>query len=108
MFEHFELVKQSMELHGFSPHTQEAYIRQIRFFLSYHKLPVEELNEEHVRDYLQFLIKTKNASRSMLATAYSGMKFFFVYALKKDFIMKYIPRSKKPKRLAVVLSQEEV
>jgi integrase/recombinase XerD len=108
MFEHFELVKQNMVLRGFSPHTEEAYLRQIRFFLSYHKLPVEKLEDTHVRDYLQYLITSKDASHSMVNTAYSALKFFFEFALKKELIMKNIPRSKKIKRLPVVLSQEEI
>jgi integrase/recombinase XerD len=108
MFEQLEVVKQTMELRGLSPHTKEAYFRQIKFFLSYHQKPAAELDGAHVRDYLYHLITVKNASRSTANLAYSALKFFFEYGLQRDLMMKHIPRSKKEKRLPVVLSQDEI
>lgn len=108
MSDYLELMKQNMDLRGFSPGTKEVYLRQLRFFMAYCQQPPEIMNETHVREYLQHLIITKNASHSSVNIAYNALKFFFEFSLKRDFIMKHIPRAKKEKRLPVVLSQEEV
>jgi len=108
MSDYLEVTKQNMELRGFSPHTQDAYLRQIKFFTAFYQQPPETLGENQVRDYLHHLITEKNASRSRINITYSALKFFFDFTLKQELVLKYIPRAKREKRLPVVLSQEEI
>jgi integrase/recombinase XerD len=108
MFYCYDLMKENMILKGFSLNTQKTYLRQLRAFEVFTAKPLETIAEQEVREYLLYLIKTKNASHSSVGIAYSALKFFFDFVLRQELVMKHIPRSKKPKRLPVILSQDEI
>lgn len=103
-----ELMQQNMVLRGFSPETQKSYISQIRFFESFYQQPAEKLGSTDVRNYLHHLITVRNISRSRVNIAYSALKFFFDSTLHREWVMKEIPRTKKGRRLPVVLSRDEI
>ncbi|MCL6588972.1 MAG: site-specific integrase [Firmicutes bacterium] len=108
MSEYLEIMKQCMDLRGFSPHTKKAYLKEIRFFLAHHHQPVEFLTEKNIREYLYYLISSQDASNSKVDIAYSAIKFFFEFCLQQHLNFRYIPRSKKEKRLPCLLSRNEI
>lgn len=63
---------------------------------------------EEIKEYLHYLITVKKVSHSYVKTVYSALKFFYEVTLQRDWCMKGIPRSKKPKKLPVVLSKPEL
>jgi integrase/recombinase XerD len=108
MSEYLELMKQNMELRGFSSNTNETYLRYLKYFEDFHQKPAEDLNDNHIREYLHHLIATKNASHSSVNIAYSALKFFFEFTLKRPLALQSVPRTKKERRLPVVLSPDEI
>ncbi len=97
-----------MDLRGFSQKTKVAYIRHIEKFTRYFKKSPEKLGEAEIKTYLHYLLIQKNMSQSYNSIAYSALKFLYANTLKQDWNQFRIPRSKKAKRLPVVLSREEV
>jgi site-specific recombinase XerD len=97
-----------MQIRGFSPKTQKAYLGGVTRIAKHYRMSPDRLNEEQIRSYLHFLIEDRKLSQSYISQAYSGLKFLFETTLKQDWEAWGIPRSKKVKKLPVVLSQGEV
>jgi site-specific recombinase XerD len=103
-----ERMTRDMQIRGFSPKTQRAYLGGVSRIAKHYRMSPDLLNEEQIRSYLHFLIEDRKLSQSYISQAYSGLKFLFEVTLKQDWEAWGIPRSKKVKKLPVVLSQDEV
>jgi site-specific recombinase XerD len=99
---------EDMQLRGFSPKTQEAYLRQVRQLVERCNKSPEKIMEEDLRDYFLYLKNEKGAARSTCTQALSAIKFFFEHTLKRDWKTFELVRPGKEKKLPVVLSQDEV
>lgn len=99
---------EDMQLHGFAPKTQEAYLRAVRQLSTHVGKSPDEVNEEELRDYFLYLKNEKKVSRSACNIALSGIKFFFEKTLQRQWQTFDLVRPPKEKKLPVVLSQQEV
>ena len=103
-----ERMLRDMQIKGFSRTTQKAYLNGVTQIVRYYRVAPDRLNEEQIRSFLHFLIEERQLSQSYISQVYSGLKFLFETTLKKDWDAWRIPRSKKVKKLPVVLSKREV
>ena len=103
----FDQMKMDLELKGFSPKTQKAYLMHVKLFYKYHDKSLELLVEDDVRNYLHYIIK-RDLSTSYINSAYSAIKFLYETTLDRVWDMKKIPRIKKAKKLPIVLSKAEI
>jgi len=99
---------EDMQLRGFAPKTQEAYLRSVRQLAEYFNKSPKEITEEDLRQYFLYLKNVKRVSRSTCTQALCGIKFFFEHTLRRDWKTFGLVRPPKEKKLPVVLSQEEV
>ena len=90
--------------------TEQAYLAWFCRFVKFHSMTdPHKLDEYSVAKFLQYLVIQRNVSASTQGQALNAIVYFYKYVLNKplgdipDFI-----RSKKPRRLPVVLSQNEV
>lgn len=102
-----EQMKIDLELKGYSPKTQYAYIRHVKNCAKYFNQSPDKLGEVDIKKYLHYLITENNVSRSYINSVYSGLKFFYSITLKREW-NESIPRIKTPKKLPVILSASEV
>jgi site-specific recombinase XerD len=103
-----EKMIRDMQIKGFAEKTQYAYLNHVAAYAKYYHKSPEDLGEEDIKNYLHYLIKDKGVSKSYISGVYSGLKFLYSTTLGKQWDMTKIPRSKKEKRLPVVLSPSEV
>jgi site-specific recombinase XerD len=101
-------MKMDLELRGFSPHTQDAYLGNMRRYLDHFGKPPTELGHEEIKEYLHYLITVRKVSRSCVSIAYSALKFFYETTLQQKWHMEKIPRTKVNKKLPIVLSKDEI
>ncbi|MBW1898895.1 MAG: site-specific integrase [Deltaproteobacteria bacterium] len=101
-------MKMDMELRNFSPRTIEAYLNCMKKYTFHYGISPEKLGDDDIRNYLYYLLKEKGASQPAINQAYSALKFCYEKTLGRDWNDKRIPRSKIPKKLPVVLAQEEI
>jgi integrase/recombinase XerD len=101
-------MKKDMELKNLSERTIETYLKCMRNFVSHYGKPPEEIGRKAIRDYLYYLLKVKNASQATINQHYSALKFFYQTTLGRDWDALKIPRSRRIKKLPVVLSKKEV
>ena len=99
---------EDLQLRGFAPKTQEAYVRAVRQLAEHFKKSPEDITEEDLRQYFLHLKNVKRVSRSTCTLALCGIKFFFEHTMGRDWKTFDLVRPPKEKKLPVVLSQEEV
>lgn len=102
----FVTLLQEMNLRGFSQSTVESYLYYVENFIKFVKKSPKEVNSSDIKSYLEKIIK-EGKSSSTLNTAYSALQFYFEKVLRRKFFVN-IPRTKKAKKLPVVLTKEEV
>lgn len=103
-----EQMRMNMELKGFSPKTQAAYIRSVLQYAKHYGKSPELLGTDEIRKYLHYMISNQHVSRSYVNIIYSALKFLYVNTLHRAWDMQEIPRSKKPKKLPVILAPSEL
>ena len=103
-----ERMIEDMQLHGFSPRTQDSYAAAVRALVRYYQRSPDLINEEEIRRYFVYLTCERKLARPTVTLALCGIKFFYVKTLKRDWSLTGVPVPKRQKFLPVILSQEEV
>src|SRR6266542_2482942 len=98
-----------MQVRNFSPHTQSTYVLQVALFARHFPESPEGLGPEEIRAYQIYLTNERKLAISSILLAVAALRFLYTVTLKKDWIVEdIIPAPKKPQRLPVVLSPDEV
>jgi integrase/recombinase XerD len=100
---------EDMQVRNFSPHTQSAYVLQVSLFARYFGKPPDQLGPEEIRSYQVYLTNEKKLAPSSILLAVGALRFLYKVTLHKDWSVEdIIPAPKKPQKLPIVLSPEEV
>jgi hypothetical protein len=98
---------QDMQIRNLAANTIDAYTWHVDKFCSHFgKLP-EELGLEEIRLYQVYLVNEKKASWSSFNQAVCALRFLYEVTLAKPWVIKHIPFGKRPKKLPIVLSDQE-
>ena len=103
-----ERFKRDLEIKGYSPKTQQAYLGHIVRFAQYYGKSPDLLGTEEIKDYLHYIITERKLSKSYINQVYSSIKFFHETTLNRKWEMNSIPRVKKDKKLPEIFTKEEV
>jgi len=99
---------QKLELKKYSNNTVKSYVKCFEDFINhYHDKVIDNLNENDIRDYLQYLIQT-NRSKSYINQSINSIKFYFEIVLGMPNRFYNIERPRKDKKLPFVLSKEHI
>ena len=99
---------EDMGIRNFAENTQLSYLQQVTLYARYFDRSPDELGPEQVRAYQVHLTKTRKLSPSSISTATAALRFLYKVTLKQNWAPDDIPMPKKPFKLPVVLSPEEV
>jgi len=100
---------EDMQVRNLSPHTQASYVQQVSLFARYFGKSPEILGPEEIRAYQVYLTNEKKLAPGSILIAVSALRFLYKVTLHKDWTLEdIIPAPKKPQKLPVVLSPEEV
>ena len=100
---------EDMQVRNLALNTQTSYVRQVSLFARHFNKSPELLGPEDIRSYQVYLTNEKKLSTSSILIAVSALRFLYNVSLKKDWPFEdVIPAPKKPQKLPVVLSPEEV
>lgn len=105
-----ERVKDVMRLKHYSFRTERTYCDWIERFIRFHgKRHPSEMREREVGEFLTYLAREGNVAASTQNQALSALLFLYQQVLEQDIgWLEEVERAKKPGRLPVVLSREEV
>jgi site-specific recombinase XerD len=86
-----------------------SYIQQVSLFARHFDKSPEILGPEDIRTYQLYLTKEKKLDASSIIIALSALRFLYRVTLHKNWTFEdVIPLPKKPQKLPIVLSPEEV
>jgi site-specific recombinase XerD len=99
---------EDLRLKGYSPRTQEAYVRAVRQLAEFYHRPPDQLGDEELRCYFLYLTHEKKVARPTTTIAVCGIKFFHETTLGRHFTVLDLVRPAPEHKLPVVLTREEV
>ncbi len=105
-----ERVRQAIETRHLSRRTEKAYAGWIRRFILFHgkRHPIE-MGERHVTAFLSSLVRDRHVSASTQNQALAAILFLYRDVLGRELDwLDSIVRAKRPVRLPVVLTHEQV
>ena len=100
---------EDMQVRNLSPRTQSTYLMQVSLFAGHFGQSPALLGREQIRNYQLFLTNRKKMSPSSITVAVAALRFLYQVTLKRGWdIEQSIPSPKRPRKLPVVASPEEV
>lgn len=96
-----------LRLRNYAPGTIEAYVAGVARFAKHFRRSPDLLGPEDVRAFQLHLIQ-RQVSWSLFNQTACALRFFFRTTLGRTGLLPFVPYAKKPKKLACVLSPEEV
>jgi len=99
---------EDMAVRNLAENTQSAYLQQVAAFARHFHRSPEVLGPEEVRAWQVHLTQTRRLSPSSVSVATGALRFLYKVTLKCPWAVDEIPMPKRPFRLPVILSREEV
>jgi site-specific recombinase XerD len=103
-----EAMEQALALRGLAPKTCSAYLSWVRRLVQFSRVVPDQLTTEQVRAFLVHLTQERKLSFSTFNQALNGSRFFFLDVLHRPFVVEGLRYQKPPRRLPVVMNEEEV
>jgi site-specific recombinase XerD len=100
---------EDMQVRNLALNTQTSYLQQVSLFARHFNKSPEELGPEEIRAYQVYLTNEKKLAPGSILIAVAALRFLYKVSLKRKWPFdEVIPAPKKPQKLPVVLSPEEV
>ena len=99
---------EDMKLKNLSTKTIDTYVSRVSTFARHFGRSPHDLGRDDVRAYLLHLVQKKKVSWSVYNQTLAALRFLYEVTLGRKDVLERIPFPKQPKRLAVVLSLDEV
>jgi len=106
----FDRLRTEIRMRHYSIRTERAYEHWIRRFIGFHDLKSpKELTPDSVKEYLEYLAEVREISASTQNQALNALVFLYEQILHEPLgSIGDFTKAKRPQRLPVVLSREEV
>ncbi|OFV95353.1 MAG: integrase [Acidobacteria bacterium RIFCSPLOWO2_12_FULL_54_10] len=100
---------EELQRRNFAPSTIRGYLRSVRDFAAYFHRPPDQLGPEQIRQFQLHMLRDQKLATGTVANRLAALRFFFKKTLKRhDPEFDDIGLARRPKKLPVVLSPEEV
>jgi site-specific recombinase XerD len=99
---------EDMRIRNLACCTQEQYIVSVAAFAKHFRKSPELLGPEDIRAWQLYLLEGKRLSPSSLNVYVSALRFLYNVTLKRDWDLRVMPYARRPKKLPIVLSREEM
>ena len=97
-----------MRIRNLADNTQSAYLQQVIAYAEHFHRSPDKLGLEAIRAYQLYLTQTRRLSPSSVSVVTGALRFLYKVTLKRDWAIDEIPMPKRPFKLPVILSREEV
>jgi site-specific recombinase XerD len=101
-------LNEDLKLAGYKKRSCQSYVRAVRQLYNFWSLPLEELEEQHVREYWLHCKDELDWAGATMRISYSGIKFFFKHTLIRDWETLRLLKIKSHVTPPTVLSVDEV
>ncbi|MFL9912078.1 tyrosine-type recombinase/integrase [Paraburkholderia sp. RL17-337-BIB-A] len=97
-----------MQIRNLAENTQRSYLIQVSSFARHFRRSPELLGPEEIRAWLIYLREERKLAPASLHPTIGALRFLYRVTLKRDWSDEDFPLPKKPLRLPVILSLDEV
>jgi integrase len=108
MKDYYTKSMRALQLAGMSQRTQQCYTRSVRMLVDFYNKTPDKINEQELQDYFLHRKNVDKWSSATMRICYSGIKFFFINVLNRDWHTLKLIYAKREQRLPAVLSLNEV
>src|SRR5262244_874695 len=99
---------EELQRRNYSAETTRAYLFAVKDFAAYFKKRPDQLGQEHLRQYQLHLLNDRKLTVETIVGRIAALRFFFVKVLRRRYCEIDLVYPKRPERLPVILSEEEV
>ena len=99
---------EELQRRNYSPNTIRPYLYAVEDFAHHFGKSPEKLGQEHLRQYQVHLVNDSKLTVETIAGRISALRFLFVKVLRRPYREIDLVYPKRPVRLPVILSEEEV
>lgn len=108
MKDYYQQSMRALQLAGMSKPTQKCYTRSVRMLADFYNKTPDQITEVQLQDYFLYRRNIDKWSAATMRICYSGIKFFFINVLRRDWHTLALIQAKREQRLPTVLSLAEV
>lgn len=108
MKDYYQQSMRALQLAGMSEPTQRGYTRSVRMLVDFYGKTPDLISEQELQDYFLHRKNIDKWAPATLRICYSGIKFFFINVLKRDWHTLELIHAKQEQTLPTVLSIKEV
>jgi integrase/recombinase XerD len=102
-----KMMLEELQRRNYSQNTTRSYLQIVRDFAQHFKRPPDQLGPDEIRQYQVHLFEDRKMGARTVGHCTAALRFFFVKTLKRPYPVEEVPYPKRPRRLPIVLSQEE-
>ena len=99
---------EELQRRNYSSGTMRAYLFAVKDFAKYFGKRPDLLRQEHLRQYQLHLLNERKLTVDTIVGRIAALRFFFVKVLRRPYRDIDLVYPKRPERLPVILSEEEV
>src|SRR5215471_16599566 len=99
---------EELQRRRYSSETIRLYLSAVQQFANYFRKRPDHLGPEHLRQYQLYLLNERKLSVGSVIARTSALRFFFLKVLRRPYRELDLVYPKRPERLPVILSEEEV
>jgi len=107
MNNYYQQSMRALQLAGMSERTQECYTRSVRQLVDFYRKTPDKITEQELQDYFLHRKNNDKWAAATMRICYSGIKFFFINVLKRDWHTLELIHAKREQTLPTVLSVKE-
>jgi integrase/recombinase XerD len=108
MTDYYQQSIRALQLAGMSERTQQCYTRAVRQLVDFYDKTPDQITETELEDYFLHRRNTNKWAAATMRICYSGIKFFFINVLEREWHLFEYLNAKRERRLPTILSKEEV
>lgn len=97
-----------MQIRNLAENTQKSYLQQVSSFARHFRRSPETLGPEEIRAWTIYLVNERKLAPSSVQLAVGALRFLYRVTLRREWSDEDFPLPKKPVRLPVILSFDEV
>lgn len=98
---------EELQRRNYAQTTVKAYLHTVEAFSKHFHCPPDQLGPEQIRSYQVYLLEERKLGVRTVALHTAALRFFFCKTLKRVYPIEEVPYPKAPRRLPIILSQEE-
>ena len=99
---------EELQRRNYSSETIRAYLFAVKDFATYFGKRPDLLRQEHLRQYQLHLLNDRKLTVDTIVGRIAALRFFFIKVLRRPYRDIDLVYPKRPERLPVILSEEEV